>query len=150
MHTSCSSRFLHSSECFSPRQLATPTTPPTAVPICDTGSGSCPLLLQHHDSHKFNFAAAAKEEMHDVAVHPPTPHLVGKKSGVEAIDKASWYQRSQGSTESKCTCSGGQQLVFYPRSVKLEGVACIDPWEQVTVILNIAGKGAGAEGSSHL
>ena len=52
------------------------------------------FVLQHHDQHKLNYARAAKEEMHEVAVSPHPVALVGR-SGVEAWDRVSMIRSVQ-------------------------------------------------------
>ncbi len=49
---------------------------------------SCPPAprLQHAPTN-LNYAAVAKEELHDVAQHPPHINLLGGQTGVEEWDK---------------------------------------------------------------
>ncbi|GAB4815930.1 hypothetical protein N2152v2_002976 [Parachlorella kessleri] len=42
---------------------------------------------KHHDPHKLNYAAAAREEMHEIATSPHSVKLVGKRTGVEEWDR---------------------------------------------------------------
>ena len=68
----------------------------------------CGACLQHHDPHKLNYAAAAKEEMHEIATSPHSVKLVGKHTGVDEWDRVSEGDMATGSTSATFywpTCS---------------------------------------------
>ncbi|KAL4857002.1 hypothetical protein ACK3TF_002692 [Chlorella vulgaris] len=47
-----------------------------------------------HAPQTLNYAAVAREELHDVAQHPPHVSLLGGETGVEAWDKVNHPEKS--------------------------------------------------------